>query len=130
MVRTVFTEMIEWRLVQQGVTHAHGSKGLMADEVPVILWFILVSAGRTTSSLSSCSPDSVLPVEQEFRLCSEIGIAIVDCSSAFGGLSLFLSLKCSGHVLEGIGPVNSNICSCEFSLTLPEFSHCCDFSMK
>lgn len=75
MVRNVFTEMIKWRLAQQGVSHAHGSRGLLADEMPVILWLILVSAGRTTSSLSSCSPDSVPPAEQEFGICSEIGIA-------------------------------------------------------
>lgn len=117
VVRNVFTETIKWRLAQPGVSHANGSRGFMADEMPAILWFILVSAGGTTSSLSSCSPDWVLlPAEQEI-VCSETGIAVVDCSSVFGCLSLLLYLQCLGHVFEGIGPINSNICSSEFSWT-------------
>lgn len=51
MVRNIFTERIRERLAQPGVSHANGSRGFMADEMAVVFWFILVSAGGTTSSL-------------------------------------------------------------------------------
>lgn len=65
----------------------------MADEMAVTLWFILVSAGRATSSGTSCFPELVLlPSEQEFRICSETDKAKRG-SPSFGGLPLILSLK-------------------------------------
>lgn len=100
VVRTVFTEM---RLAQQGVSHAHGSKrayGWWNARYSLVYFSVSWQNHLLSQQLL---PDSVLlPAEWEFGICSGIGIALVDCFSAFGCLSLFLSLKFLGPGLEGV----------------------------
>lgn len=56
--------LFKWRLESQELVMQMGAEGLWLMKY-VLLWFILVSAGRATSSHTSCFPDSVLLLQSE-----------------------------------------------------------------